>query len=113
MELKAANFPLTSDHLNDHELPKDLVRNRKRVIGLTSSPRYLHQIREKRYQGSSYASLQNCTKELQQARQLFTRHNIKVINVEGRSIEELAVQAVQHIGMKKNNQRGSRLRPLG
>lgn len=113
MELKAANFPLTSDHLNDHELPKDLVRNRKRVIGLTSSPRYLHKIREKRYPGSSYASLQNCTKELQQARQLFTRHNIKVINVEGRSIEELAVQAVQHIGMKKNHQRGSRLKPLG
>lgn len=112
MEMKAANFPLTADHLNQHELPKDIVRNRKRVIGLTSSPRYLHQIREKRYQGSSYASLENCTKELQQARQLFTRYNIRSINVEGRSIEELAVQAVQNIGKAKRNQRGSRLKPI-
>jgi len=112
MELKAANFPLTQDHLNAHELPADLVRNRRNVIGLTSSPRYLHQIREKRYAGSEYASLENCTRELQQARQLFMRHNIKTINVEGRSIEELAVQATQITGIKKRNKRGSRLKPI-
>lgn len=112
MELKAANFPLTQDHLNAHELPADLVRNRRNVIGLTSSPRYLHKIREKRYAGSEYASLENCTRELQQARQLFMRHNIKTINVEGRSIEELAVQATQITGIKKRNKRGSRLKPL-
>lgn len=41
MELKSANFPLTSDHLEEPELPKDIVRNRKRVVGLTSSPIYL------------------------------------------------------------------------
>jgi hypothetical protein len=38
MELKAANFPLTADHLDQYELPKDIVRNRQRVVGLTSSP---------------------------------------------------------------------------
>ncbi|WP_051305664.1 pyruvate, phosphate dikinase/phosphoenolpyruvate synthase regulator [Desulfogranum mediterraneum] len=111
MELKAANFPLTADHLEQHQLPADIVRNRRQVVGLTASPRYLHQIREKRYPGSSYASLENCTRELQQARQMFLRHNIKMINVEGRSIEELAVQAVQAVGMKRKHQRGSRLRP--
>ena len=106
MELKAANFPLTSDHLEHYELPKDIVRNRKRVVGLTSSPQYLHNIREKRYAGSSYASLANCTRELQQAKQLFMRHNIKILNVEGRSIEEIAVQAIQAIGLaKKQRQR--------
>ena len=56
MELKAANFPLTSDHLDKHELPKEIVRNRKRAVGLTCSPNYLHNIREKRYAGSTYAS---------------------------------------------------------
>jgi len=101
MELKAANFPLTSDHLDQYELPKDIVRNRKRVVGLTSSPQYLHNIREKRYAGSTYASLANCTRELQQAKQLFMRHDIKILNVEGRSIEEIAVQAIQAIGMAK------------
>lgn len=109
MELKAANFPLTDDHLHQHELPKEITRNRKRTVGLTCSPQYLHTIREKRYSGSTYASLANCARELQQAKQLYMRHNLKVINVEGRSIEEIAVQAIQAIGLTKTNR--PRLRP--
>jgi hypothetical protein len=112
MELKAANFPLTADHLDRHELPKDIVRNRKKVVGLTASPQYLHNIREKRYAGSTYASIANCTRELQQAKQLFMRHNIRILNVEGRSIEEIAVQAIQIIGLAKNQRQGSRSRGI-
>ncbi len=112
MELKSANFPLTTDHLNQYELPKDIVRNRKRVVGLTSSPQYLHNIREKRYAGSTYASIANCTRELQQANQLFLRHNIKVLNVEGRSIEEIAVQAIQVIGLAKKQRQRPRTRDI-
>jgi regulator of PEP synthase PpsR (kinase-PPPase family) len=112
MELKAANFPLTSDHLDQYELPKDIVRNRKRVIGLTASPQYLHNIREKRYAGSTYASIANCTRELQKAQQLFLRHNIKVLNVEGRSIEEIAVQAIQAIGLARKQRHRSRGRDI-
>ena len=110
MELKAANFPLTADHLDRYELPKDIVRNRKKVVGLTASPQYLHNIREKRYAGSTYASIANCTRELQQAKQLFMRHNIKILNVEGRSIEEIAVQAIQIIGLAKKQRQGLRSR---
>ena len=112
MELKAANFPLTADHLDKHELPKEIVRNRKRAVGLTCSPHYLHTIREKRYAGSTYASLANCTKELQQAKQLYMRHNLKTLNVEGRSIEELAVQAIQAIGLTKKYQPRSRVQDI-
>ncbi len=110
MELKAANFPLTADHLDRYELPKDIVRNRKKVVGLTASPQYLHNIREKRYAGSTYASIANCTRELQQAKQLFMRHNIRILNVEGRSIEEIAVQAIQIIGLAKKQRQSSRSR---
>lgn len=112
MELKSANFPLTADHLDKYELPTDIVRNRKRVVGLTSSPQYLHNIREKRYAGSTYASLANCTRELQQAKQLFLRHNIKVLNVEGRSIEEIAVQAIQVIGLARKQRQRPRTRDI-
>jgi len=117
MELKAANFPLTDDHPSRHELPGEIARNRKRAIGLTCSPQYLHTIREKRYAGSSYASLATCTRELQQAKQLYMRHNLKVINVEGRSIEEISVQAIQALGLHKNNPprprvRGRLLKPI-
>lgn len=110
MELKSANFPLTADHLDKYELPKEIVRNRKRAVGLTCSPQYLHTIREKRYAGSTYASLKNCIKELQQAKQLYLRHNIKILNVEGRSIEEIAVQAIQAIGLAKTGQQKARTR---
>lgn len=112
MELKAANFPLTADHLDKHELPKEIVRNKKRAVGLTCSPHYLHTIREKRYAGSTYASLANCTRELQLAKQLYMQHNLKTLNVEGRSIEELAVQAIQAIGMTKTRQPRSRNRDI-
>jgi regulator of PEP synthase PpsR (kinase-PPPase family) len=112
MELKAANFPLTSDHLDKHELPREIVRNRKRAVGLTCSPNYLHNIREKRYAGSTYASMANCTRELQQAKQLYMRHNLKILNVEGRSIEELAVQAIQAIGLTKKHPQRSRARDI-
>ena len=105
MELKSANFPLTSDHLDKPELPREIVRNRKKVVGLTCSPGYLHNIREKRYAGSTYASLANCAKELQQAKQLYQRHNLKVLNVEGRSIEEIAVQAIQFAGLTRRTSR--------
>jgi regulator of PEP synthase PpsR (kinase-PPPase family) len=112
MELKAANFPLTDDHLNKHELPKEIVRNRKRAVGLTCSPLYLHTIREKRYAGSTYASLANCTRELQQAKQLYMQHNLKVLNVEGRSIEEIAVQAIQAIGLARKSRQNARSRDV-
>ena len=112
MELKSANFPLTADHLDKHELPKEIVRNRKRAVGLTCSPQYLHTIREKRYAGSTYASLSNCTRELQQAKQLYMRHNLRILNVEGRSIEEIAVQAIQAIGLQKNQRQKLRTRDI-
>jgi len=113
MELKAANFPLTEDHLLQPELPPEIVRNRKRAVGLTCSPQYLHTIREKRYAGSSYASLATCTQELQQAKHLYMQHNLKVINVEGRSIEEIAVQAIQAIGLNKKDRKKTRPRSRG
>ncbi len=67
-------------------------------------------IREKRYAGSTYASLANCTRELQQAKSLFLRHNIKTLNVEGRSIEEISVQAIQAIGLTRRKR--SRVRDI-
>lgn len=99
--LKAANFPLTPDHLSNYDLPADIVRNRARTVGLTTSPQYLHKMREKRYAGSSYAKLSTCTNELRQAEQLCLHHTIKTLNTEGRSIEEVAVQSTQLIGITR------------
>ncbi|MCI5167972.1 MAG: pyruvate, phosphate dikinase/phosphoenolpyruvate synthase regulator, partial [Candidatus Electrothrix sp. GM3_4] len=80
MGLKAANFPMTADHLAAYELPIDIVRNRKRTVGLTISPQFLHKIREERYKGSSYAQLATCRTEIRQAEQLYMQHGIKTVN---------------------------------
>jgi regulator of PEP synthase PpsR (kinase-PPPase family) len=55
----------------------------------------LHAVREKRYPDSRYANLATCRQELQQAAEIFLRHNIPVISTAGKSIEETATQALQ------------------
>ncbi len=101
MGLKAANFPLTLEHLDSYKLPKEIVRNRKRVIGLTTSAELLHKIREKRYSKSNYARLSTCSTELQQAQQMFLQYDIKMVDTAGKSIEEVVVQATQLLGITR------------
>jgi regulator of PEP synthase PpsR (kinase-PPPase family) len=105
MGIKAANFPLTAEHLDSYELSKDILRNRKKVIGLTTSPQLLHKIREQRYRGSSYASISTCTAELNQAKEIFLKYSIQVLNTDGRSIEETAVQVTQMVDIPKQHWR--------
>ncbi|CAK8720200.1 Putative phosphoenolpyruvate synthase regulatory protein [Candidatus Electrothrix aarhusensis] len=101
MGIKTANFPMTADHLGAYELPMDIIRNRKRTVGLTISPQFLHKIREERYKGSNYAQLATCRAEIRQADQLYMQHGIKTVNTEGKSIEELSVQVTQLLGISK------------
>jgi len=101
MELKSANFPLTEENLNSYQLPKGIIKNIKKTVGLTSSPEVLSTIRQKRYPGSNYAKRSNCIQELQQASQIFQKYNIPTINTARKSIEELAVHISQEIGLYK------------
>jgi hypothetical protein len=105
MGLKAANFPLTTDHLEKAQLPVEIVRNRNRTVGLTTSPLYLHKMREKRYKGSRYASMPTCNNEVRRAEELCLQHGIKTLHTEGRSIEEIAVQATGLIDITKQRRR--------
>ena len=101
MGIKTANYPLICDDLNIYRLPPDIVRNKKRVIGLSTTPEILHHIREKRYKGSSYARLATCVNEINQAHQIFLKYDIPIIMSDGRSIEETATQVVQELAIKK------------
>jgi len=101
MGIKTANYPLVCDDLNAGRLPADIVRNKKRAIGLSTTPEILHHIREKRYKDSSYAKLATCANELNQARQIFLQYEIPIIMSDGRSIEETATQVTQALALKK------------
>lgn len=95
MGIKAANFPLTAEDLGMFELPPEIIRNRKKVVGLTCSPQLLHRIREQRYRGSTYAKVSTCANELNLAKQIFLKYSIPVVETDGKSIEEAAVQVTQ------------------
>ena len=101
MVLKSANFPLTEENLNSYQLPKGIIRNIKKAVGLTTCPEILSTIRQERYPGSNYAKQSTCFNELQQAAHIFQKYNIPSINTYRKSIEELAAQIFQEIGLYK------------
>jgi len=101
MGLKAANYPLTAEDLDKHSLPESILRNLKRVVGLTTTPEILRTMREKRYPGSSYSQIHTCLREVQQAERLYTDNRIAFISTAGKSIEEIATQVSQELGISK------------
>ncbi|HIJ77868.1 MAG: pyruvate, phosphate dikinase/phosphoenolpyruvate synthase regulator [Desulfobulbaceae bacterium] len=101
MGLKAANFPLTSEYLKQFKLPEGVIRNKERAIGLTLKPEILCDIRQKRYAGSDYAKLITCIEELEQADRIYKKNKIPVITTSGKSIEEIATQVSQELGISK------------
>ncbi len=101
MGLKSANFPLTKEYLTKYNLPPGILQNIKRTIAFTTTPEVLHNIREKRYQGSNYAKLSTCSEEIQQSERIFKKHKMPVISTAGKSIEEIATQVSQELGLSK------------
>ncbi|MCF8055215.1 MAG: pyruvate, phosphate dikinase/phosphoenolpyruvate synthase regulator [Desulfocapsa sp.] len=101
MGIKAANYPLVAEDLDSYRLPSAIIRNKARAIGLSTSPENLHFVREKRYEGSTYASPSTCANELRQANQIFLNYNIPIIVSDGRSIEETATQVAQQMSLKR------------
>ena len=99
--LKAANFPLTVEYLSKLQMPGIIVRNIKRAVALTTTPDMLQRMREKRYPNSTYAKLTTCIDELQQAEHLYRKHHVPMISSTGKSIEEIATQVTQEIGLAK------------
>lgn len=105
MGIKSANFPLTAEHLDSYELPEEIVRNRKKVVGLMTSPQLLHRIREQRYSGSTYAKLSTCATELNQTKEIFLKYGIPSLKTDGQSIEETSVQVTQLVNIPRKQWR--------
>jgi len=101
MGLKSANFPLTAEYLREYTLPEGIIRNKKRAVGLTTTPELLHSVREKRYADSNYAKRSTCIEEIQTAETIFHNHQIPIVSTAGKSIEEIATQVSQELGLSK------------
>lgn len=99
--IRAANFPLTEDDLENQTLPKSLLPHRRKLFGLSIDPVRVHRIREERRPGSRYASLPQCQFEARQALRLYQRLNIPHLDSTHKSIEEISTTVIQQFGLKR------------
>ena len=99
--VKAANYPLTEDDLEELRLPPFLRRFKHKIVGLMIEPDRLAQIRETRKPNSRYASLKQCHKEVDLAESLLRSEGITVFQTTHSSIEEISSRVLSELGMQR------------
>ena len=100
--VKAANYPLTPDDLEEGDLPKRLVPHRRKLYGLTIDPTRLQQIRQQRRPDSRYASIEQCRREVVAAEKLFRQEAIPSLSTTHTSIEEIASKVMSALGIHRH-----------
>ncbi len=99
--LRAANYPITEEDLDDNRLPKVLREYKHKLFGLMIEPDRLVAIRKERKAGSRYASFQQCQMELRAIQGIYTSEGIPCIDVSEMSIEEIATRIIQRTGLQR------------
>lgn len=100
--IRAANYPLTEEDLENLELPKRLLPHKSKLYALTIDPQRLAQVREARRPGSRYAQLAQCRRELDLADKLCRREGIPMQSTTNTSIEEIASKILAELGIEKH-----------
>jgi len=98
--IKTANFPLVDEDFNSQQLPASLVPHLQSAFGLISSTQQLHKVRTERRPNSKYASIEQCTFEIQSARKLFETSNIPFLDSSNKSIEEISAIILAAKGLR-------------
>ncbi|MEM1091561.1 MAG: pyruvate, water dikinase regulatory protein [Pseudomonadota bacterium] len=100
--VKAANYPVTDDDLEETRLPARLRPFKNKLFGLTIDPERLHQIREARRPESRYASMKQCRTEVEEAEGLFRLHGVPCLNTTHTSVEEIASKILVALNLERN-----------
>ncbi len=95
--IKAANYPLIPDDFERGHLPGSLAPHKRKCFGLTINPDRLSQIRHERRPGSKYASIENCSYEVNEAERMMKRDGISWLSSTHKSIEEIATTILRDI----------------
>ncbi|HEV7145419.1 MAG TPA: pyruvate, phosphate dikinase/phosphoenolpyruvate synthase regulator [Pedococcus sp.] len=98
--LFVANYPLLDEDLESTHLPRPIAELGDRCFGLLATPARLSEVRQQRRPNSTYASLEQCTRELRRADALYRANGIPVINSTTRSVEEMSTQILQTLGSR-------------
>lgn len=99
--IKAANYPITEDDLQELVLPEPLRNQRTKLYGLTIEPDHLAAIRTERRPGSQYASLRQCEEELRNAEAMFRRFGVPVIDTTHYSVEEISTRILNDMQLER------------
>jgi regulator of PEP synthase PpsR (kinase-PPPase family) len=97
----AANFPLTDEELDSGTLPDYLLKQKKRLFGLTIAPTRLQQIRKERRALGKYSSAQQVRYELREAQKIFKKYGIPHVDTTEFSIEEIASRILNNTGVER------------
>ena len=114
--IKAANVPLVP---GSPVAPEVEALNNPVVIGLTTTPERLIQVRRNRLrsmnhdQETDYVDLAMVREEVLSARRLFAKHQWPIIDVTRRSIEEVAAETLQYIAHRHGGEVVSSTRVIG
>ncbi|WP_158774427.1 posphoenolpyruvate synthetase regulatory kinase/phosphorylase PpsR [Cobetia sp. L2A1] len=102
--IRAANYPLTEDDLDDSgtlKMPAALAQYRHKLFGLTIDPRRLAAIRTERRPNSRYCSIDQCLQEVEQTEALFRRSKVPYIDTTRFSIEEISTRMIAETGLAR------------
>jgi len=99
--VKAANYPLTPEDLDEMRLPPFLRRYKYKLVGLDIDPERLAQIRETRRPDSRYASLRQCRQEVQAAQSLLRLEGVPMFETTHASIEEISSRVLLQLGLQR------------
>ena len=99
--VRVANYPLIPEDFERNRMPETLSRHRHKLFGLTIAAERLTQIRQERRPNSTYASLDNCRWEIEQAQKMMRREGIRSLDSTTKSIEEIAATLMQTIKLER------------
>ncbi|MBY5920120.1 pyruvate, water dikinase regulatory protein [Ferrimonas balearica] len=99
--IKAANYPFIAEDMDNLKLPPELKAHKKKIFGLTIEPMRLHEIRNQRLEGSTYASLRQCRMEVKEVEMMFKRERIPFLNTTYHSVEEIATKILSETGLER------------
>ncbi|WP_296245718.1 MULTISPECIES: pyruvate, water dikinase regulatory protein [unclassified Psychrobacter] len=99
--IRAANYPLTEEDLNDNQLPKALREHKHKLFGLLIDTDRLVKIRQERRAGSRYSSYQQCQQEQRAIQGIYISQGIPSLDVSEMSVEEIATRILQMTGLKR------------
>ena len=99
--IRAANYPLTEEDLNDNNLPKALREHKHKLFGLLIDTDRLVKIRQERRAGSRYSSYQQCQQEQRAIQGIYISQGIPSLDVSEMSVEEIATRILQMTGLKR------------